>query len=820
MHKYTKKQLVELITGKLRRNFGRNADDASEVQMFRACALVLRDIMNTHQLETAEKVEKDQARQVHYLSLEFLMGRSLMKNAYNLGLIEELSAAMEELGFSAADIFELEPDAGLGNGGLGRLAACYLDSMTTLEIPATGYSICYELGIFKQKIVDGQQVELADNWLEPGDSWLIPKLDEAESVRFGGKVSTRWENGRVMVDHTDYTTVMAIPKDMVIAGYGTNHTNILRLWDAKSPDPVDISLYSSGEYLKAVEQQAMAEVIAKVLYPDDNHYEGKSLRLKQQYFFVSATVQSICRAHRLQYGTLRNFHHKHVIQINDTHPTLVIPELMRILLDEEGYGWEEAWHIVTHTVAYTNHTVMAEALEKWPQQLIETLLPRIWQILVEIASRYQRELNAAFHGDQSKVERNAIIWGGQVRMANLCICACFAVNGVSALHSDILRKDVFHDAYQRRPSQFFNVTNGIDHRRWLSEINPQLDGLIRDCGGGDYLLHPESLSKLEDFQNDSGVLSRLGEIKAANKRNFASYVARETGVILNTDAMFDVQVKRLHEYKRQLLNVLHIVYLYQQIKSNPHFDMTPRTFLFGAKAAPGYYVAKEIIHLINCVAKMVESDPACKDLLQVVFLENYRVSLAEKLMPASELSEQISTAGKEASGTGNMKFMMNGAVTIGTLDGANVEMYQRLGDENIFLFGLTADEVVETRQKGYSPYEYYNHNAALRAVIDRIAQGFNGCSFNNLTNRLLFSNNGGQPDEYMLLADFESYRAAHERAGHVYRDPKAWNKIALLNVARSGIFAADRSIQDYARDIWDVPVRDLSKVTVRGTKKK
>ena len=464
--------------------------------------------------------------------------------------------------------------------------------MTTLEIPATGYSICYELGLFKQKIVDGQQVELPDNWLDIADCWLIPKMDETEKVHFGGTVKDVWgPDGSHSVVYEGGNDVLAVPKDMEIAGYGTNHVNVLRLWDAKSPTPLDMSLFSRGEYLKAMEQKAMAESIAKVLYPEDNHYEGKSLRLKQQYFFVSATVQCICRQHKAEYGTLRNFHQKHVIQINDTHPTLVIPELMRILLDEEGYTWDEAWHIVTNTVAYTNHTIMVEALERWPQQLIESLLPRIWQILMEISNRYQAQLNDYFHGDQSKVRDQAIIWGGEVRMANLCVCACFAVNGVSALHSDILKRETFHDVYVRTPEKFKNVTNGIDHRRWLGEINPKLDALIQDCGGKGYQLHPEQLECLLKHQDDASVLERLAAIKQENKRNFAAYVARESGVVLNTDAMFDVQVKRLHEYKRQLLNVMHITYLYQQLKNNVHFDFTPRTYLFGAKAAPGYSVA-------------------------------------------------------------------------------------------------------------------------------------------------------------------------------------------------------------------------------------
>ncbi len=811
MHTYTKAELADLIAGKLRRNFGRDVENASPLHLFKSCAMVLRDIMSAHQLETADRVRDTHARQVHYLSLEFLMGRSLMKNAFNLGVLEPLVGAIESLGFDAKDLFEVEPDASLGNGGLGRLAACYLDSMTTLEIPATGYSICYELGLFKQKIVDGQQVELADNWLGLGDAWLIPKVDETEEVRFGGTVEDEWdEMGRHRVRHTGYQSVLAVPKDMEIAGYQTDHVNILRLWDAKSPEPVDMSLYSRGEYLKAVEQQALAEVIAKVIYPADDHYEGKCLRLRQQYFFVSATVQSICRQHRAEYGTLRNFHQKHVFQINDTHPTLVIPELMRILLDEEGYTWDDAWYIVTHTVAYTNHTVMAEALERWPQQIIENLLPRIWQLLVEISNRYQKQLTDYFHGDMGRVEKLAIIWGGQVRMANLCVCACYAVNGVSALHSDILKKDVFHDAYVMEPAKFQNVTNGIDHRRWLAECNPRLDTLVREClNGEDYLLHPEAIKGLEKYQDDAGVLSRLEEIKKANKQDFAAYVARETGILLNTDAVFDVQVKRLHEYKRQLLNALHILYLYQKLKADPGFTFTPRVYLFGAKAASSYTVAKEIIHLINSLADTINADPVCKDRLQVVFLENYRVSLAEKLMPASELSEQISTAGKEASGTGNMKFMMNGALTIGTLDGANVEMHEVLGDENMFLFGLHASDVTELRHKGYHPRDYYLQNPDLRAAVDALSRGFrDGVSYADLANRLLYGV-GCPADEYMVLADFESYRNAQALAGQAYLDRRRWNRMSLINIARSGIFAADRSIREYAQNIWHVPTREV-----------
>ena len=806
---YNKEQLTEMITGKLQRNFGCTVETANNTHMFKACALVLRDIMSRHRMETNNQVWEKQQRQVHYLSLEFLMGRSLEKNAYNLGLLGTLKEALEDMGFSASDLFESEPDAGLGNGGLGRLAACYLDSMTTLEIPATGYSICYELGIFKQRIIDGKQQELADNWLGLGDAWLIPKMEEAEEVRFGGQIIDRWENGTNHPEHVGYTAVLAIPRDMKIAGYNTRHTNTLRLWDAKSPLPVDMSLYSRGEYLKAVEQQAMAEVIAKVLYPDDNHAEGKSLRLKQQYFFVSATIQSIVRQHKAQYGTLRNFARKHVIQINDTHPTLVIPELMRILLDEEGYGWDEAWHIVTDAVCYTNHTVLAEALERWPQKLIETLLPRIWQILTEIARRYQAELERRYGGDTGKVGHMAIIWGGEVRMANLCVCACQAINGVSALHSEILKRDVFQDAYQAEPGKFKNVTNGIDHRRWLSQINPRLDALIRDCTGGDrYLLHPEALRDFEKAADDKAVLQQLEDIKKENKRRFAAWVARESGVTLNTDAIFDVQVKRLHEYKRQLLNVLHIIHIYHQLQDNPNLDIHPHTFIFGAKAAPGYAVAKRIIRLINSLADQINNDPVCKDKLQVFFMENYRVSLAEILMPASEVSQQISTAGKEASGTGNMKFMMNGALTVGTLDGANVEMHEVLGDENMFLFGLKTEEVKEVRDMGYNPFNIYTRDPNLHRVLDQISNGFkDGVRYDDLVQHLLLGKNGSMADEYMLLADFASYCAAERRMVETYADRTKWNQMSLHNIARSGIFAADRSIADYADTIWHVPYK-------------
>ena len=794
------KKMKDALCEKLKVSFGSTVEEANDAQMMRASALVLRDVMAERSVDTMRETREEHRRQVHYLSMECLMGRSLMKNAFNLGVGEILTEALDELGFRAADIFESEPDAGLGNGGLGRLAACYLDSMTTLDIPAAGYSICYELGIFRQRIVDGQQVELPDNWKDLGGAWLLPKPQETETVCFGGTVRQFWDDGRLHVVPEGATEVLAIPCDMEIAGYGTDHVNTLRLWDAKSPTPLDMSLFSQGEYLRAQEQHAMAETIAKVLYPEDNHPEGKSLRLKQQYFFVSATVQSIVRKHIEVYGTAANFHEKNVIQINDTHPALVIPELMRILMDDAGFDWDTAWNITKNSVAYTNHTVLAEALERWPQQLMETLLPRVWEIITEIAHRYQKQVENFYH-DPAKTAELAIVWDGQVRMANLCIAGGMAVNGVSALHSDILRHDVFRWQYQMEPEKFKNVTNGIDHRRWLAQINPRLDGLIADlCGGRGYLLHPEELKKLEAFAGDGAVLARLDEIKRANKLDFAAYVKKTQGVALNTDAIFDVQVKRLHEYKRQLLNAMHIIYLYQKLQDDPSMELQPRTFLFGAKAAPGYAVAKRIIHLINSLANQINSDPLCRGRLQVVFLENYRVSLAEHLMPASEVSQQISTAGKEASGTGNMKFMMNGALTVGTLDGANVEMHEVLGDENMFLFGLHADEVARLKAQGYAPQRLCERDDALKRVVDQLRTGFSdGVSYDDLAQRLL------QRDEYMLLQDFASYCAAEQRMAKTYADRAAWDRMSLLNIARSGIFAADRAVAQYADNIWHVP---------------
>ena len=786
------------IEDKLCAHFGVTSKTATDAQVFQASAIVIREIMSRF---LAFGREKRADREVHYLSMEFLMGRSLMKNAFNLGIAEALTGALEDLGRNAADIFEEEPDAGLGNGGLGRLAACYMDSMASLGIPATGYSICYELGIFRQEIVDGRQTEVADDWRIAAESWLIPRNDEAVEVRFGGSISPDWDIfGHYHARHTGYTTVTAVPRDMLIAGFGGKEINTLRLWDARSTNALDMFLFSEGEYVKSMESRTMAEVITKVLYPADDHIEGKKLRLKQQYFFVSATVQNIIKKHMARYGDIRSFAKHHVIQINDTHPTLVIPELMRIMMDEYELGWDEAWSIVTESVAYTNHTVMSEALETWPQELMQTLLPRVWEILCEINRRWCDYLSPIF-GSSEKLGRNLIIQNGSVHMANLCLASCFKVNGVSGLHGDILKNDLFKDIYEIRPERFTYVTNGIDHRRWLSQINPRLHALTADLlGSENFLTSPQDLIRLKDFAGDKTVLSQINSIKDANKIDFAAFLQRNDSFKLNTDAILDVQVKRLHEYKRQLLCAMLIVRLQDMLHDNPNMEFVPRSFVFGAKAAAGYGTAKRIIELICSLANDVNNDPVCKGKLQVCFMENYRVSAAEALMPAAQVSEQISTAGKEASGTGNMKLMLNGAVTIGTLDGANVEMFRRLGDENMFLFGLKTPEVIALKCSGYDPRRIAAENLELNRVLARLNHGLaDGKSYSDLVSNLLFAG-----DPYMLVADFDSYVKTHDRMYSVISDPMERARLSLVNTAEAGIFAADRAIKEYAENIWKI----------------
>ena len=784
------------LEDKLCAHFGIVGEEATDEQVFQASAMVIREIMSRLlALERTEKPEKE----VHYLSMEFLMGRSLMKNAYNLGVADALTGALEDMGRSAADIFELEPDAGLGNGGPRPPAACYMDSMASEGISATGYTLCYELGIFRQKIEEGKQIEVADNWKSAAESWLIPRYEDTVEIKFGGRVEENWDYfGNCHAELKDYTTVLAVPRDMLIVGYGGNHVNSLRLWEAHSTNSLDMYRFSEGEYVKSMEQRTLSEVITKVLYPADDHIEGKELRLKQQYFFVSATAQTLVREHRKQWGDVRSFADHHVIQINDTHPTLMIPELMRIFMDEDGLGWDEAWDIVSHCVAYTNHTVMSEALETWPQGLVQSLVPRVFEIISEINRRWRTYLSEHFAGDGARIARNAVIDGGKVHMANICLAGCYMINGVSALHGDILKNDLFHDIYTLKPEKFTYVTNGIDHRRWLSQINPRLDSLVRELIGPDYLRKPEELAKLRKFEHDGEVLLRLQEIKAYNKLAFADYLRAAQGFELNTEAVFDVQVKRLHEYKRQLLCAMLIAHLQDRLHDDPNQDFLPRTFIFGAKAAASYRTAKRIIELICSLSADVNADPVCKGKLQVFFVENYRVSVAEKLMPAAQVSEQISTAGKEASGTGNMKLMMNGAVTIGTLDGANVEMYERLGDENMFLFGLRANEVEERKRSGYDPNAVAERDPRIKRVLQRFNTGLaDGKSYADLVSSLLY---GG--DQYMLLADFDSYVACHDKLYATASNKGEFARMSLVNIAESGIFAADRAIREYAEKIW------------------
>ena len=786
------------IEDKLCAHFGVTGGEATDAQLFQATAIVIREIMS--RLLVAED-PRHAVKEVHYMSMEFLMGRSLMKNAFNLGISEAVTGALEDMGRNASDIFEAEPDAGLGNGGLGRLAACYMDSMSTLGLEATGYSICYELGIFKQKFTNGKQTEVADDWRIAAESWLVPRYEDAVEVRFGGQVSPHWDNfGHYTAEYTGYTAVIAVPRDMLIAGYGGKEINYLRLWDAKSPNSLDMYLFSEGEYVKSMEQRTMAEVITKVLYPADEHIEGKTLRLKQQYFFVSATAQDIVRKHMRKWGDIKSFAQHHTIQINDTHPTLIIPELMRIFMDEHGMGWEEAWDIVKNSVAYTNHTVMSEALERWPQDLVQQLLPRLWEIMCEINRRWCDFLAAHF-GEGEKVGRNLIIRDGQVHMANMCLAACYKVNGVSQLHGDILKRDLFRDVCEIRPERFTYVTNGIDHRRWLSQINPGLDGLITELLGGDgYLTHPEELEKLNAFVSDSEVLRRVNEIKYRNKLRFADFARRNDSFALDPNTVMDVQVKRLHEYKRQLLCAMSIASLQQQLHDDPNMEFVPRTFVFGAKAAAGYRTAKRIIELILSLANDINHDPVCRGKLQVYFVENYRVSAAEAIVPAAQVSEQISTAGKEASGTGCMKLMMNGAVTIGTLDGANVEMYERLGDENMFLFGLRTEEVERMKAEGYDPNAIASRDEEIMRVFDRFSQGFSdGKSYSDLVSMLLY---GGDP--YMLVADYRAYVDCQKRLYSRISDPAELARLALVNTAQSGVFAADRAIREYADNIWHI----------------
>lgn len=794
--------ILEGLTSKLSRYFAVSPEEATKEQIYKATVLSVRDILAQKSKAFGSEVKKKQLKRVYYLCMEFLVGRSLKNDLCNLGLADDYRAALKTLGFSLDDIYEQEADPGLGNGGLGRLAACFMDSLSSMDYPARGFSICYEYGLFKQRIVDGEQLELPDIWLPSGETWLVPRQDKTVHVRFGGRVEEVWNKNHLEIHHVDYDEVEAVPYDMFISGADSRAVSVLRLWRARDSRNFDMKAFSQGQYVKAVEENTLAEAISKVLYPADNHTEGKLLRLSQQYFLVCASLQNIINNHLEVYHTLDNLPDKVAIHINDTHPALTIPELMRVLMDNFNYSWEKAWDITVRTVSYTNHTVLPEALECWSEDLFKVKLPRIYSIICEINRRFCADVWNLAPGNWDKAERMAIMSHGQIRMANLSVVGSHMTNGVSKLHSDILKNNVFRDFFFMYPDRFTNVTNGIAHRRWLCNSNPLLCDLIEELIGTGYRKAPEELENLIKYTDDKTVLTRLDEIKSANKRDFSDYMRRTANVVIDPDSVFDVQVKRLHEYKRQLMNALHIISLYIRLKEDPSFDMRPRTFIFGAKAAPGYYLAKDIIRLICYVAAQIDKDPAVNKKLRVVFLENYNVTLAEHLMPASEVSEQISLAGKEASGTGNMKFMINGALTIGTLDGANVEIAERVGNDNIFIFGHTAEEVDELWKKGYASSYYYNRSDILKRTVDSLQNGFNGRSFSDIANYLLYSNRVSDP--FMCLADFDFYADAHRKMREAYEDRERWNRMALVNIAKAGYFSSDRSIKEYADNIWHI----------------
>lgn len=784
-----KKQFVDI----LHNDFQTTPDDASDQQVYEALTKIVVGILKAKRRHFTVKTHSAGNKKVYYLSMEFLMGRSLKTSLYNLEMINETIEMLKDFGISINGIYECEPDAGLGNGGLGRLAACYLDALAADGYHATGYSICYEYGIFKQKLDEGWQTELPDNWLPGGSAWLVPVPSKAVEVRFDGDLKEYWDNQYHCVTHENYTSVMAVPYDLFVSGYGSEAVSKLRLWKAEVPS-FDMTMFNKGDYSKALGLNIMSQAITKVLYPNDNHAEGKSLRLRQQYFLCAASIGDIVNQHMGVYGTLDNLHEKVAIHINDTHPTLAIPELMRVLLDDCGYSWDKAWYIVQHTFAYTNHTVMPEALEKWDCNLLKSVTPRIFAIIIEINERYCRQLWEKY-GDEAKVSRMSIVENNKVKMATLCVHACHHVNGVAKIHSEIIKRETFKDEYEYTPEKFTNVTNGIAYRRWLYQSNEGLTELLREKIGSGFLKDASGLAKLNSFKDDKEVLERLAKIKLDNKNRFAKYVKNEYGVALNTASIFDVQVKRLHEYKRQQLNALNIIAEYNYLKENPDADFTPKTYIFAAKAAPGYYMAKQIIKLIWNISQELRKDKKLNEKLSVIFLEDYCVTLSEILMPAADISEQISLAGTEASGTGNMKLMINGAVTLGTMDGANVEIHEQVGDENIIIFGMNVDDV-NARKSNYKPIDIYNSNGVVKSAVDRLQSGINGEQFGEIAGSLK------NADTYMALADFDSYQKAQKYASECYNDKMKWQRMSLANIANAGIFSADRSVEDYARDIW------------------
>ena len=803
MEKLTEQIVKQMIDGKLTRYFGVTPVEASREQIYKAVVMSIKDLMLEKRQQFHIKTKAARAKRVYYLCMEFLMGRSLKNSVYNLGIKNAVEAAVKHYKITLDDLYEQEPDAGLGNGGLGRLAACFLDGLATQNYPAMGFSICYQYGLFKQKIVDGWQIELPDVWLPGGECWLTQRSDKQFIVRFDGELEEKWTDHGMETVYKNAKEVEAIAYDMMVSGADSKAVSVLRLWRSRSVQKFDMQLFSQGNYDAVMREDNEAELISKVLYPSDNHYEGKSLRLKQQYFLVSASLQCIVSDHKRRYGSLSLLPQMAAIHINDTHPALAVPELMRILVDDNYFDWDTAWNITTATCAYTNHTVLAEALETWPEELICRRLPRIYGILKEINRRFCEDLWNRFPGEWDKISRMAIMAHGTVRMANLSVMGSHSVNGVSALHSDIIKGSIFRDFYDYSPEKFTNVTNGIAHRRWLNQSNPELCALLDECIGTGYGKDASRLAEFKKFENDASVLKRLEEIKKQKKIQFADYAKKQQGIIIDPETLFDVQAKRMHEYKRQLLNVLHIIADYNALRENPDADILPKTYIFGAKAAAGYEMAKQIMKLICFLSEDIKKNPKINEKLNVDYMENYKVTMREKLMPASEISEQISLAGKEASGTGNMKFMINGALTIGTLDGANVEMSEQAGIDNLFIFGLKAQEVDEIWSNGYNSSSYYNQNYAMRKVIESLIVGFNGTSFADIANYLLRRHPVADP--YMCLADYESYVQTQNAMSELYRNDKTeWNRKSLRNIAAAGYFAADRSIREYADRIWNL----------------
>ena len=805
---FDKEKFKKELESNVRMLFRRKLEEATPQQIYQSVAYSVKDDIIDNWIETHKAYEKQDKKMVYYMSMEFLMGRALGNNMINLLCYDDVRETLEELGLDLNLIEDQEPDAALGNGGLGRLAACFLDSLATLGYPAYGCGIRYRYGMFKQKIENGYQVEVPDNWLKYGNPFEIKRDEYAVEVKFGGYVDVEMHNGRQKFVQKGYQSVRAVPYDMPIVGYGNHIVNTLRIWDAEAINNFNLDSFDKGEYQKAVEQENLARTICEVLYPNDNHMAGKELRLKQQYFFISASVQRAIAKYKETHDDIRKFHEKVTFQLNDTHPTVAVAELMRILVDEEGLEWDEAWEITRKTCAYTNHTIMAEALEKWPIELFSRLLPRVYQIVEEINRRFVIEIQNKYPGDQEKIRKMAILYDGQVRMAHLAIAGSYSVNGVARLHTDILKKRELKDFYEMMPEKFNNKTNGITQRRFLLHGNPLLASWVTDKIGDDWITNLDHLKHLKVYVDDEKCQQEFMNIKYQNKVRLAKYIKEHNGIDVDPRSIFDCQVKRLHEYKRQLMNILHVMYLYNEIKAHPDMDIVPRTFIFGAKAAAGYYTAKLTIKLINAVADKINNDPSINGKIKVVFIEDYRVSNAELIFAAADVSEQISTASKEASGTGNMKFMLNGALTLGTMDGANVEIVEEVGKENAFIFGLSADQVMEYEKNGnYNPRDVYNNNQDVRQVLTQLVNGFyspeNPELFRALYDALL------EKDTYFTLLDFDSYKEAHNRIDAAYRDEEHWARTAMLQTASAGKFSSDRTIEEYAKEMWH-----LEKVTL------